>query len=451
VAYRPLARAGDPILPCATDATTIRAARILDGRGGAFTAGVVTVRGGTIAAVDACRGTVTHDLGDVTLLPGLIDVHVHLDSYVRADGRFGERPGAPAVTMDERIAAVVENGRLTLEAGFTTVQSLGSPMDVAFREGVARGLVPGPRVLTSAGQIQPGANSPEDLRAVVHTLRAGGADLIKVIAPEGVADARRARLDAQLAAICGEARAVGLRTLVHAHDSPAILSAVAAGCSQTSHGTFAGDDALHAMAKAGVYFDPNIGLVLQHYLERRAAFLGAPGFTEDRFRHMAATIPRLGPLFTRALGAGARMPLGSDAVAGAHGQNAREIVARVETGGQRPADAIISATSLAASSLGLDQTIGTLAPGWQADVVAVAGDPLRDIRALHQVRFVMKGGQVFRDRNDSRHAAIPRRRQPGRSHCGAGAICLRSATSSMGSGKTIVEFFSAAISVSVWR
>jgi hypothetical protein len=114
---------------------------------------------------------------------------------------------------------------------------------------------------------------------------------------------------------------------------------------------------------------------------------------------------------------GARMPLGSNTVTGAHGQNAREIVARVETGGQRPADAIISATSLAAASLGLGHTIGTLAPGWQADVVAVAGDPLRDIRALHQVRFVMKGGQVFRDRNDSRHARRP---------CFRGVPCWRS-------------------------
>jgi imidazolonepropionase-like amidohydrolase len=110
---------------------------------------------------------------------------------------------------------------------------------------------------------------------------------------------------------------------------------------------------------------------------------------------MERTIPLLGPLFRRALGAGVRMPLGSDAVAGGHGQNAREIAARVESGGQRPMDAIVSATSLAAESLGLADTIGALAPGYAADVIAVAGDPLQDIRALQRVAFVMKGGQVY--------------------------------------------------------
>jgi imidazolonepropionase-like amidohydrolase len=358
---------------------------------------VVAVRGQTIAWVGACAGAVTHDLGEATILPGLIDVHVHLDWYFRSDGRFGERPGAPPATMAERLAAIVENGRLTLEAGVTTVQSLGSPVDVALREGIARGLVAGPRVLTSAGQITPESQNAEALRTAVRANRADGADLIKVIAPEGAIGSARDRLDAQLGAICGEARALGLRTVVHAHDSPGILSAVAAGCTQVEHGTFAGDDALRAMAMAGVYFDPNIGLVLQNYLERRDAFFGAPRFTEDRFRHMAATIPTLGPLFARALAARLRLPLGSDAVAGAHGQNAREIVARVRVGGQRPTDAVVSATSLAAASLGLGDTIGGVAPGLQADIIAVPGDPLRDIRALERVRFVMKGGQVYKN------------------------------------------------------
>jgi imidazolonepropionase-like amidohydrolase len=111
---------------------------------------------------------------------------------------------------------------------------------------------------------------------------------------------------------------------------------------------------------------------------------------------MEAIVPTLGPLFSRARGAGLKMPLGSDAVAGAHGRNAREIVARVRAGGQPPADAIVGATSLAAASLGLADTIGTLAPGWQADVIAVQGDPVRDIRTVEKVLFVMKGGRVYR-------------------------------------------------------
>jgi imidazolonepropionase-like amidohydrolase len=386
-----------PVPPCASDATTIRAARLLDGRGGALGNAVVTVRGDTIVSVDGCTGPVTHDLGDATLLPGFIDVHVHLDWHFGPDGRFGERPGAKAATAAERQAAMLANARLTLEAGFTTVQSLGSPADVALREAIARGAAPGPRVLTSAGQIDPGARTPEELRTAVRALRANGADVIKAFAPEGMSTtAARRRAEAQLQSLCGEAQALGLRSVVHAQDPPAIAAAVAAGCGQIEHGTLADDDAMQAMARAGVYFDPNIGLVLQNYLEHRPAFLGAPGYTDERFRGMEAIAPTLGPLFSRALAAGLKMPLGSDAVAGAHGRNAREIVARVRAGGQRPADAIVGATSLAAASLGLADTIGTLAPGWKADVIVVAGDPLRDIRTVEKVLFVMKAGRVHR-------------------------------------------------------
>jgi imidazolonepropionase-like amidohydrolase len=386
-----------PIPPCAADATTIRAARLLDGRGGAFTNTVVAVRGETIVSVGPCTGPVTHEFADATILPGFIDVHVHLDWHFGPDGRFGERPGAKAVTTVERQTAIVTNARLTLEAGFTTVQSLGSPTDVALREAIARGAVPGPRVLTSAGQIDPRSRTTEELRAMVRTLRASGADVIKAFAPEGMsASSDRRRAESQLQSICSEARALGLRTVVHAQDPPGIAAAVAAGCGQIEHGTFADEDAMRAMANAGVYFDPNIGLVLQNYLEYRSAFLGAPGYTEERFRGMEAILPMLGPLFSRALAARLRMPLGSDAVAGAHGRNAREIVARVRAGGQRPGDAIVGATSLAAESLGLGDSIGTLSPGRQADVIVVPGDPLRDIRSVEQVLFVMKGGRVYR-------------------------------------------------------
>jgi len=386
-----------PMPPCASDATTIRAARLLDGRGGALSNPVVTVRGDTIVSVDGCRGAVTHDLGDATLLPGFIDVHVHLDWHFEPDGRFGPRPGAKAATTAERQTAILTNARLTLDAGFTTVQSLGSPSDVALREVIARGAAPGPRVLTSAGQIDPGARTPDELRTVVRTLRANGADVIKAFAPEGMSTpAARRRAEAQLLSLCGEARSLGLRSVVHAQDPPAIEAAVAAGCGQIEHGTFADEAAMRAMASARVYFDPNIGLVLQNYLESRSAFLGAPGYTDERFRAMEAIVPTLGPLFSRARGAGLRMPLGSDAVAGAHGRNAREIVARVRAGGQRPAEAIVGATSLAAASLGLADTIGRLAPGWQADVIAVPGDPLRDIGTVETVQFVMKAGRVYR-------------------------------------------------------
>jgi imidazolonepropionase-like amidohydrolase len=202
--------------------------------------------------------------------------------------------------------------------------------------------------------------------------------------------------DGQLAALCGEAKSAGLRTAVHAHDSPSIIAAVKAGCSQIEHGMFADDAALKAMKDAGVYFDPNIGLILQNYLENRNRYLGSGNFTEESFAFMQQALPTLGPLFRRALAAGVRMPLGTDAVAGGHGQNAREIVARVKDGGQSPMEALISATSLAAESLGLPETIGTIKPGFEADLVAVPGDPTQDINRTRDVRFVMKGGRLFK-------------------------------------------------------
>ena len=188
--------------PCPDDATTIRAVRLFDGRGGAFANAVVAVRGDTIASVGACSGDVTHDLGDATLLPGFIDVHVHLDWHFGPDGRFGERPEAPTTTEAQRQAAIFENARMTLQAGFTTVQSLGSPVDVTLRDVIARGQAPGPRIITSAGQIQLESRTPDELRALVRTRRAAGADVIKVIAPEALtgSDARR-QTEARLVAI----------------------------------------------------------------------------------------------------------------------------------------------------------------------------------------------------------------------------------------------------------
>jgi imidazolonepropionase-like amidohydrolase len=382
--------------PCATDAITVRAARLLDGRGGMLSNSVLTVRGSTIASIGPCTGPVTHDLGAATLLPGLIDVHVHLDWHFGPDGRFGDRPGSPPASDAQRSAALLENARRTLDAGFTTVQSLGSPVDLALRDALSRGLGAGPRILTSAGQLLPGARTPDDLRNAVRLLRANGADVIKVIAPDGAMGAADRRLHAQLGAICGEAREQGLRSIVHAQDPPAIRAAIAGGCGQIAHGTFADDESLRAIGRAKLYLDPHIGLNVQNYLEHRDAFLGAPGYTEERFRLMRQILPALTPLFRRALDERLRMPLGSDAVAGAHGRNARELVVRVREGGQRSAEAIVSATSLAAESLGMADRIGTLAPGLQADAVAVTGDPLRDIRMLESVVFVMANGRVHR-------------------------------------------------------
>ena len=199
----------------------------------------------------------------------------------------------------------------------------------------------------------------------------------------------------QLDAVCGEAKTQGLRTLIHAHDPPSIIASVKAGCTQIEHGVFADDAAIKAMADAHVYFDPNIGLVLQNYLEHHDEFLDS-SIPPEGFAFMQAGIPLITTVFKKALAAGIRMPMGTDAVAGAHGHNEREIIARVKEGGQSPMDAIIGATSLSAESMNLGDQIGTLKPGFEADLVAVNGDPTKDITALRNVRFVMKGGKVYK-------------------------------------------------------
>jgi hypothetical protein len=185
----------------------------------------------------------------------------------------------------------------------------------------------------------------------------------------------------QLDAICGEAKAQGLRAVVHAHDPASIIAAVHAGCSQIEHGLFADDAAIRTMKEANIFFDPNIGVVLQNYLERRKQFLGSGSYTEEGFAFMEKAVPTLGPLFKRARAAGLRMPLGTDAVAGATAERAWDHRARQQ---RRPAadGGVVSATSLAAESLGLGTVIGSLAPGFEADIIAVTGDPRRDITAM---------------------------------------------------------------------
>jgi imidazolonepropionase-like amidohydrolase len=204
--------------------------------------------------------------------------------------------------------------------------------------------------------------------------------------------------DAQLQATCGEANTLGLRTLVHAHSSESIKAAVLAGCKQIEHGVFANDEVMKLMAERGVYFDPNIGLVLQNYLENKPKFLGIGNYTDEGFAAMEKAIPLNFTMFKRALRTpNLKIVYGTDAVAGAHGRNIEEAIVRVKDGGQKPMDAIVSLTSLSAEALGMKDTIGAIVPGLQADLVAVDGDPTTDITALRKVVFVMKGGKIYVD------------------------------------------------------
>lgn len=372
----------------------LRAARIFDGVSNQLLQGAtVTVTNGKITAVGETEGNVT-DLGDVTLMPGMIDVHTHIDWHFGPDGLYGRRTGSPAETPEQRSAAIAANMKATVLAGFTTIQNLGNQGDGALRSAVAAGTMVGPRVITSLGQLQARNSTPDRLREQVRASKAAGADVIKTFASGSIRDGGKLNVtQEQLDAICQEAKAQGLRAVVHAHDPASIIAAVKAGCSQIEHGVFADDAAIAAMKAANVFFDPNIGLVLQNYIENKAKFLGSGNYTEEGFAFMEKAVPTLGPIFKKALDAGLRMPLGTDAVAGAHGQNAREAVARVAAG-QRPIDAMKGATSVAAESLRMGDTLGRLAPGYVADIIAVAGDPSRDISALRSVKFVMAEGKI---------------------------------------------------------
>ncbi len=377
----------------APDAITIRAARVIDGRGQSFPDGMVTIRGSRIERVGPAAGRATRDLGQLTLLPGFIDTHVHIGWHFGADGRFASGVEPP----DAAALYGAENAYVTLMAGFTTVQSVGARSDRALRDAIARGVLPGPRIRTSLGPISNVKLSAAEIREEVRKRKADGADLVKIFASASIRDGGAPTLSQkQLDAACGEARAQGLPSMIHAHSPESMKRAARAGCTVVEHGALADADALRLLAERQVWFDPNIGLVTQNYLENKARFLGIGNYTDEGFAAMEKALGLKDAMFGQALKTpGLKMVMGTDAVAGAHGQNMRETIERVKTG-QKVMDAVVAMTSEAAASMGMDKTIGSLTPGLEADLVAVDGNPLDDIAALTRVRFVMKGGKVYR-------------------------------------------------------
>jgi len=373
----------------------IRAARVLDGTGQVLANATIVVSGSQIAEIDVSGSKPAEiDLGQSTLLPGLIDVHSHIGWHFGSNGRYEPR----AATAAQEVLYAAENAYVTLMAGFTTIQSPGQPADVDLRDAIARGVLPGPRVLTSIVQITPMTGTPAELRQAVRELKRLRADVVKIIdAVGGRGGALQAMSGEQWQALCGEARAQGLRTMVHAQTTESVRAAIDAGCIQIEHGVGVDASALALMAERGVYFDPNVGLVMQNYLRNKARFLGVGDYTEDGFASMERTMTLNAALIKRAVSTpGLKLVLGSDAVAGGHGRNADELIERVRQGGQAPMDAIVSATSRAAESLGLENTIGRIARGYQADIIAVDGDPTKDIRALTRVTFVMRNGTIYK-------------------------------------------------------
>ena len=371
---------------------TIRAGVVFDGKGGVLRGATIVVQGSKIQSVGPSRSAVTYDLSKLTVLPGLIDTHVHLAWHFGPDGRYRPRDDSPAQTL----GYALENAYLTLLAGFTTVQNLGSPIDRDLREALARGVIPGPRILSSLGSITDTNLTPEQMRDAVRKFKADGADVIKIFASKSIRNGGGRTLSReQIQAACGEAKAQGLRAVVHAYSPDVIRDVAEAGCASVEHGTLTDAAALQVMAERGTYLDPNIGLVIQNYLENRARYQGIGNYDDAGFTAMEKALPTSLEMFRMALTTtGLKIVFGTDAVAGAHGRNAEELIYRVQKGGQDPRAAIVSITSLAAESLGLGDSIGSLAPGMEADLIAVEGNPLDDITALRRVVFVMKGGKV---------------------------------------------------------
>jgi imidazolonepropionase-like amidohydrolase len=377
----------------------VRAERVIDGAGKVLRNATLVVQGSKITAIEIGNsGTPTYNLGQLTVIPGMIDVHAHLGWHFDKEGRYAARRGAPG----EEILYSAENAYVTLMAGFTTIQSPGQANDVELREAIERGVFPGPRVLTSISQLNERSGTPDEIREKVRQLKKDRADVVKIFASASIRDGGKQTMsDDQLTAACGEAKTQGLRTMVHAHSPESIRASVNAGCDQIEHGVFADEATLKLMADKGVYFDPNVGVVLQNYLKNKAKFLGIGNYNEEGFAYMEKGLGLNAAMIKKAVATpNLKLVLGTDAVAGAHGHNADEIVERVRQGGQKPMDAIVSATSLAAKSLRLDKTTGTLAAGYEADLVALDGDPLMDITAVTRVAFVMKGGRVFKNVRD---------------------------------------------------
>ncbi len=372
----------------------IKAGIIIDGKGHVLKNLQVVVDGAKIVSVAGAKDKATYDLSGLTLMPGWIDTHVHIGWFFNGKDRLDQG----SETSATRSALYAEgNAYQTLMGGFTTIQSLGAAIDGDLRDLIAAGKIPGPRILTSLRAVTEKTGTPEQIRAYVRKMKEDGADVIKLFATASIRDGgAQTMTDEQVAATCQEATALGLRSVVHAHAPGGAKAAIKGGCTSIEHGAFLDDETLQMMADKGVYFDPNF-LVLHNYLQNKPKFLGIGNYNEEGFAYMEKGLPLMSAVLEKAIRHHVKIVFGTDAVAGSHGRNAEEFIYRVKDGHQAPMDAIASATSLAAEALRLSDQIGTIAPGMQADLVAVQGNPLEDITAVRRVVFVMKGGKVYRN------------------------------------------------------
>jgi len=373
----------------------IESSAIFDGRGAVLRNQRIVIEGSRILSIGPANAqnapaTVTYDLRGLTVLPGFIDAHVHISWHFDADHKLASGREDPKTSA----LYTAENAWVTLQGGFTTVQSVGAAIDADVRDRINFGSLPGPRILTSFRQITQNSGNPDALRELVRRTKSDGADVIKLFATAGMgAGGAQTMTDDQIRAVCEEARSIGLRAIVHAISNQGARASVLAGCTGIEHGDFIEDDTLKMMADRGVFFDPNF-LVLHNYIESKSSF---PNINEAGFKALEDAIRPTGHALERARALKVKVVLGTDAVAGAHGRNAEEFIYRVREGHDTPMDALMSGTSVAAESLGLKDRIGAIAPGFEADLVAIDGNPLEDITAVRRVVFVMKGGRVYKN------------------------------------------------------
>jgi imidazolonepropionase-like amidohydrolase len=375
---------------------------------------VVEMRDGFVG--DASQGRVV-DLRQAFVLPGLIDSHVHLTSQQNPNGRLEE------VTLSDADQAMAgaRYARRTLMAGFTTVADLGATNEAIFalRNAVRQGDVPGPRILASGSSVsihgghgdvngyredvmhllssESICSGPEDCMRAVRTQVRAGADIIKITATGGVLSNTAAGLaqqfsDPELSAIVDSAHRMGRQVTAHAHGVDGINAFLRAGGDSIEHGTYLDDDSIRLFKQRGAWLVPT--LLAGDFVARVAS--GPDNFfTPAQTAKALEAGPKMLNMARRAHAGGVKIAFGTDSGVSAHGDNAQEFALLVRAG-LTPLEAVQAATIGAAEHLRIASEAGRIAPGMPADIVAVAGDPLTDVTELERMRFVMKGGVVYR-------------------------------------------------------
>ncbi len=380
----------------------LRATTIFDGRGHVLHNTSIVIQNGKIVRLEPrAAGSQEYNLRGLTVMPGWIDCHVHISWHFGPDGKLAGAGVGHGETPEHAFLAMAANAWDTLMGGFTTVQSVGAEADVPLRDAIARGEIPGPRILTAVRPLSgrgPASGTPEQIRQYVDQDKTMGADLMKIFASKSIRQGGGMTLSQeQLNAACDEAHKDGLRTLVHAY-GPAVQATVLAGCTEVEHGMQMPLSDLKLMAAHGTYFDPQAGLVFQNYFDNAKRYDGVGAYSEEGFDAMRKVWPSdIEMIKAAAHTPGLKIVFGTDAVAGADGHNAEEFIYRVQKAGMDPMRALVSANSVAAESMDLQNEIGAIAPGMDADIIAINGNPLTDITAVRHVVFVMKNGKVYKN------------------------------------------------------